>query len=182
MIFHNFHKLVCAREQSPRMQMASLSHGLQRELIVIRTSSLELIGASERGGRTGRRKYSFEIDQSSEPKAFASIVRRCSDRLFPPLNSAFCLAPGVIYRRIVSESRQRSPYLFRNSDTLRANTHTKLKRKWTETRWNFVVSLRESSIPHLRESRSYAASEKDKGAGEGFLKYGTVGERATKVS
>lgn len=40
-------------------------------------------------------------------------------------------------------------------------------------------------IVHLaspRESRCYTASEKDKGAGEGFLKYGTVGERATKVS
>lgn len=69
--FHNFHKPVYARGQSPRMQMASLSHGLQRELIVIRTSSLELIGASKRGGCTGCHKYSFEIDQLSEPKAFA---------------------------------------------------------------------------------------------------------------
>lgn len=130
------------------MQMASLSHGLQRELIVIRTSSLELIGASKRGGCTGCHKYSFEIDQLSEPKAFASIVRHCSDRLFP-VESRFLSCTGVIYRRIVSESRQRALYLFRNSDTLRTDTHTKLKWKWTETRWNFVVSLSESFIPHL---------------------------------
>lgn len=35
----------------------------QRELIVIRTSSLGLIGASKRGGCMDRRKYSFEIDE-----------------------------------------------------------------------------------------------------------------------
>lgn len=104
--FHNFHKPVYARGQSPRMQMASLSHGLQRELIVIRTSSLELIGASKRGGCTGCHKYSFEIDQLSEPKAFASIVRHCSDRLFP-VESRFLSCTEVIYRRIVSESQHR---------------------------------------------------------------------------
>lgn len=86
------------------MQMASLSDGLQRELIVIRTSSLELIDASKRGGRTGRRKYSFEIDQSSEPKPFASIERHCSDRLFP-VEFRLLSCAEVIYRRIVSEPR-----------------------------------------------------------------------------
>jgi len=151
------------------------------ELIVIRTSSLELIGTSKRGGCTGCRKYSFEIDQSSEPKAFASMVRRCSDRLFS-VKFRLLSCAGVIYRHIVSESRQRPPYLFRNSDTLHADTQTKLKWKWTETRWNFVLNLRESSIPHLLMKVALTLSVRKIKRSEGFLKYGTVGERATKVS
>lgn len=66
--FHNFHKLSYQRERTKSVHAnASLSRGLQhtqRELIVIRTSSLELIDASKRGGvpPVGC-KYSFGIDQ-----------------------------------------------------------------------------------------------------------------------
>lgn len=99
----------------------------------------------KRCGCTARRKYSFKIDQSSEPKAFASIVCRCSDRLFSPVEfrllSCAGRGPGWFTGALwasaaggTADGSVRSSCLFRNSDTLRANTHTKLKWKWTETR------------------------------------------------
>lgn len=81
---------------------ANARESIARPYCYSRLFSLQLIGASERGARRGRRqrgrcKYSSEIDQSCEPnppEAFASIVRR--RRVWPTFslasNSAFCLA------------------------------------------------------------------------------------------